>query len=121
MPNRHQNIFRFAVTTSLLQAEKVPKPNLAKSTSLLVSRIKKHVDQAESSSHNVVIRNRRIFTSYGNFVMGQGNNITGPKSFISCGKENVASGKYSSVNIDFNNIVLGNYSSFTTGIDSNRQ
>ena len=51
----------------------------------------------KTGSHNLVVGPNHAYSSYGGFVAGNANKVTGPSSSVSGGIFNTASGYYSSV------------------------
>jgi hypothetical protein len=75
-----------------------------------------------SGSHNLVVGAAHSYSSYGGFVTGWQNSVTGPGSSVCGGATNVASGSYSSVSGGFKNeasastaSVSGGYSNEASG------
>jgi hypothetical protein len=68
-----------------------------------------------TGSHNLVVGSEHGYTSYGGFVAGFRNNITGAASSVSGGTVNTASGENSSVSGGATNTASGQISSVSGG------
>ena len=71
--------------------------------------------ETRTGSHNLVLGAENEYTSYGGFVGGFVNTISGPYSAVSSGRYNTASGTYSSVSGGRLNTASGTYSSVSGG------
>ena len=69
----------------------------------------------KSGSHNLVVGSRHNYTSYGGFVAGFQNTVSGISSSVSGGMSNTAAGNYSSVSVGYINTASGEYSSVCGG------
>ena len=69
----------------------------------------------KSGSHNLVVGRGHTYSSYGGFVAGQDNSITGNYTSISGGANNTASGYQSSVSGGYDNTASGYQSSVSGG------
>ena len=68
-----------------------------------------------TGSHNLVVGVWNSYTSFGGFVAGQANDITGEGASITGGKNNVASGRLSTVSGGHQNDATGTASSVSGG------
>ena len=71
-----------------------------------------------TGSHNLVIGRRHSFSSFGGFIVGDHNTLSGPFASVSGGQNNVASGHSSSVSGGANNIASG-FTASVSGGNSN--
>jgi len=85
---------------------------------VIIGRRSQTIDPMKMGSHNLILGPANNYTSYGGFVMGQNNYLSGPQSFIGGGAFNTASGFFSSVATGFNNTASGAYSSITAGTNN---
>ncbi len=69
----------------------------------------------KSGSHNIIVGARNNYPSYGGFVVGLGNTISGSYSSVSGGSYNIASGDASSVSGGHHNITRKDCSSVSGG------
>jgi len=69
----------------------------------------------KSGSNNLVVGKRNNYSSYGGFVAGHFNTISGAESSVSGGSQNHASGNYASVSGGSTNHASGHYSSVSGG------
>ncbi|HRZ26974.1 MAG TPA: hypothetical protein P5346_01830 [Spirochaetota bacterium] len=72
-------------------------------------------DSDKSGSHNIVAGYLNNYSSFGGFVVGVTNTISGPYSSVSAGNENTASGSCSSVSGGWSNSAEGQSSSVSGG------
>jgi hypothetical protein len=72
----------------------------------------------KSGSHNLVVGQNHNYTSYGGFVAGYQNTITGLFASVSGGQYNTASGWYASVSGGSGNLASGYRSSVSGGADN---
>jgi hypothetical protein len=68
-----------------------------------------------SGSHNLIVGDRHSYTSYGGFVAGLNNTISGPRASVAGGELNTASGIGGSVSGGDSNIASGFSSSVSGG------
>jgi hypothetical protein len=71
--------------------------------------------QDQTGSHNLVVGPEHTYSSFGGFVAGISNSVTGPHSSVSGGEINTASGPFSSVSGGQNNTATGPDSSVSGG------
>jgi hypothetical protein len=74
--------------------------------------------EERTGSHNLVVGMGHTYSSYGGFVAGRSNNITGLGASVVGGFGNTASGDYSSVSGGGDNTSDGNYGSISGGRDN---
>jgi hypothetical protein len=75
--------------------------------------------RARAGSHNLVVGEEHAYSSYGGFVAGYNNNVTGEYSSVSGGSYNIASGGVSSVSGGQANGARGALSSVSGGTNNN--
>ncbi|MCP3876485.1 MAG: hypothetical protein GY699_25510 [Desulfobacteraceae bacterium] len=68
-----------------------------------------------TGSHNIVVGSKQNYSSYGGFVAGYNNTISGDYSSVSGGGSNTAGGDYSSVSGGAGNFTTGTYASISGG------
>jgi hypothetical protein len=68
-----------------------------------------------SGSHNIVGGRRRNFSSFGGFVVGDINSVSGPWSSVSGDSTNTASGNFASVSGGDRNVTGGRFASVLGG------
>ena len=73
------------------------------------------IPESRTGSHNLVVGARHAYPSYGGFVAGIGNNITGPFSSVTGGSSNEASGEASWVGGGSANSASGSWASAAGG------
>jgi hypothetical protein len=73
---------------------------------------------AQTGSHDLILGEEQMFTSYGSIIAGYLSSATEPFSSVTGGEGNKASGKYSSVGGGHENTASGEASSFTGGVKS---
>lgn len=72
-------------------------------------------DAARTGSHNLIVGPEHSYSSYGGFVAGYYNSVSGANASVSGGYDNRASGSYSSVSGGLSNTASGSYSSVSGG------
>jgi hypothetical protein len=70
-------------------------------------------------SHNLIIGPGHLYSSFGGFVAGFQNTISGPGSSVSGGQANTASGAFSSISGGANNLASGLNASVSGGSSIN--
>jgi hypothetical protein len=85
---------------------------------LIVGYNENDVSATRTGSHNLVVGIEHEYTSYGGFVAGRFNTITGQYVSVSGGRANQALGDYSSVSAGNANNASGNLSSVSGGVSN---
>jgi len=71
-----------------------------------------------SGSHNIIVGSTHNYSSYGGFVAGHFNNITGPYASVSGGYGNTAGGSFASVSGGLSNDAAAMYASVAGGYNN---
>ena len=71
-----------------------------------------------TGSHNLVVGSEHTYSSYGGFVAGLNNNVSGPSASVSGGGNNTASSQFSSVSGGRSNEASGELSAVSGGQSS---
>ncbi len=83
---------------------------------LIVGYDKGTLGQTRTGSHNLVVGDEHEYTSYGGFVAGLTNTVSGPSASVTGGYENVASGMSACVIGGHANTASGLYASVSGGL-----
>ncbi len=73
--------------------------------------------EVRTGSHNLVVGELHSYSSFGGFVAGEFNRITGPHASVTGGTNNEASGRFSSVSGGHRNLASGASASVSGGQD----